>query len=269
MEFSQKGKIILAGDLNARTSTDPDFTQYDSELPDDLENDYIIDSILPARHSLDGKKSTCARGKALLELCISSRMRILNGRTFGDLNGNLTCYETNGSSLVDYVITSEELLPCIPYFCVHDLSATLSDHCALSFKINIKKQLPDIKAEKNIPMPRRFKWNPIVAEKFKAILQSSEFQNRLNDFMNSKFKNTFDGINDASDSFTKIIYEAADKTVITPRSTISRKNVKNESNKSWLKNPEIWRLKRNVKDKAKLLNSHPFDKKLEVITILL
>ena len=45
----------------------------------------------------------------LLELCCTFGIHILNGRTSGDLNGELTCYTANGSSLVDYTIVSTAL----------------------------------------------------------------------------------------------------------------------------------------------------------------
>ena len=52
------------------------------------------------------------QGKFLLDLCISSGMRILNGRHEGDSNGEFTCfiYTTNGSSVVDYVVASSEIM---------------------------------------------------------------------------------------------------------------------------------------------------------------
>ena len=40
-------------------------------------------------------------------MCISSRLRILNGRTFGDSTGKFTSYQYNGSSVVDHCLISE------------------------------------------------------------------------------------------------------------------------------------------------------------------
>lgn len=40
-------------------------------------------------------------GKILLNLCRESGLRILNGRTVGDLQGNFTCITYNGCSVVD------------------------------------------------------------------------------------------------------------------------------------------------------------------------
>ena len=47
-------------------------------------------------------------------------MRILNGRVIGDLFGKYTCHKSTGSSVVDYIILSEELLTSVLYFKVSD-----------------------------------------------------------------------------------------------------------------------------------------------------
>ena len=41
------------------------------------------------------------RGESITDLCISSRLRILNGRKTGDSICYLTCHKYNGSSVVD------------------------------------------------------------------------------------------------------------------------------------------------------------------------
>ena len=46
----------------------------------------------------------------MLDICIASRLRILNGRITGDICGLLTCHNRHGSSVVDYTIASHELL---------------------------------------------------------------------------------------------------------------------------------------------------------------
>ena len=46
--------------------------------------------------------------KELLDMCISSQLRILNGRTFGDSTGKFTSYQYNGNSVIDYCLISEE-----------------------------------------------------------------------------------------------------------------------------------------------------------------
>lgn len=40
---------------------------------------------------------------------MGNKLRIFNGRVTGDLDGNLTSYQYNGASTVDYGIVSEDL----------------------------------------------------------------------------------------------------------------------------------------------------------------
>ena len=87
------------------------------------------------------------------EFCIPSRLRILNGRTLGDLYGKFTCQKPTGASVVDYFIASEELLKDIIYFHVHPFLPIFSDchsKISMSFKAsfvreskqNISKKMP-------------------------------------------------------------------------------------------------------------------------------
>jgi hypothetical protein len=46
-----------------------------------------------------------------------NKLRIANGRSFGDIHGKFTCYNYAGSSVVDYIIVSEHLLEDL--LCVH------------------------------------------------------------------------------------------------------------------------------------------------------
>ena len=77
----------------------------------------------------------CTRGRELLEMCISSKLRILNGRTFVDYMGKFTSYQYNGNSVIDHCIMSEEQISNIIYFHVDDPVLRLSDHSKISVKI--------------------------------------------------------------------------------------------------------------------------------------
>jgi len=85
-KYKDIGNIILCGDMNARSGSEPDFIQndnYDIYVP--VNDDYAYDLIQEKRQSQDDKIDS--RGKQLLELCIATQMRILNGRVIGDLYG--------------------------------------------------------------------------------------------------------------------------------------------------------------------------------------
>jgi hypothetical protein len=126
-KYAIEGEILILGDLIARTNAELDFIMGDDKavfIP--LSSDYSSD--ITQRKSQD-LRNTCSRGKAVLELCISAQLRILNGRAFGDSLGKYTCRSPVGSSVIDYGIVSENLLSSILYFSISDLRRSLSDHC--------------------------------------------------------------------------------------------------------------------------------------------
>jgi hypothetical protein len=154
-KYSEKGHILIMGDLNARTSDDNDFIpndsndntvqQYDDYTPDvEIINRFSRDTVL------------LSRGRALHDMCIQTGLRILNGRCIGDLTGNFTYHNFHGSSVVDYACVSECLLPKVKFFSVHKFLPDLSDHCQISLMMKINCTLtPD--DNQMYPLPVRYK----------------------------------------------------------------------------------------------------------------
>lgn len=85
--FSQKGKVIIAGDMNARTGTDPDYIvdEMSNYLP--VPPEYVQDKPCRPRNSQDKMQRCNSYGRSLLELCKTTGLRILNGRVVGDSFG--------------------------------------------------------------------------------------------------------------------------------------------------------------------------------------
>lgn len=73
-------------------------------------------------------------GDEILRLCIGKKLRILNGRVTGDLEGKLTSYQYNGASTVDYGIVIEHLQNIVLGFQVQALTP-YSDHCPITLKL--------------------------------------------------------------------------------------------------------------------------------------
>ena len=72
-----------------------------------------------------------------LHLCIGCGLRVVNGRSWPDsLSGSFTYFSPRGSSVVDYAISSIDLMDYIKYFCVGDIT-THSDHCPLSINLTL------------------------------------------------------------------------------------------------------------------------------------
>ena len=156
--YKTNGNVFICGDLNARAGLDPEFIVNDSDKHVPLDPSYIIDSNILQRNSEDTKVDD--RGKQINELCISTRMRILNGRTLGDSFGKFTCQKPTGASVVDYMIASEELLKDIIYFHVHPFLPIFSD-CHSKISVCIKANAKQVKSAQKVNerMPDTFKWN--------------------------------------------------------------------------------------------------------------
>jgi hypothetical protein len=71
----------------------------------------------------------------LLEFCKASGVRILNGRCYEDNNvGKYTCINTQGSSVINYVLCRIDLMQFISHFELSDQNV-LSDHCYVHFNL--------------------------------------------------------------------------------------------------------------------------------------
>ena len=183
INFSYNGDIILQGDYNARTGLMNECVLYDDNRFIEFPEDYDIDTPL-ARSSKDG--TTDGRGKQLIELCSSNNLRIVNGRMIGDLFGNKTCFQYNGSSLVDYVICSTNLMSKFGFLKINDLLPHISDHCEITFnlKIGLTSLTPRMSVPKiNMSTHNRMSCPDNCKMKIKEIVNSEEYQTKLKNLM--------------------------------------------------------------------------------------
>ena len=127
-----------------------------------------------------------SQGKVLLDLCISARMRIVNGRTTGDSAGDYTCYTPRGCSMVDYLVSADLLPKVVVNFCIGTLP-DYSDHCPLIFNVPVfvtparqplEEQFPDTNVNKHT-LSRPLKWDKQAKEKFTLYLQQSSTIEKL------------------------------------------------------------------------------------------
>ena len=73
-------------------------------------------------------------------LSITTRMRILNGRTIGDLRGKFTFFGYHGVRTIDYVLASENILTQKRIYSLKvEESTSLSDDSSLTLKLNYTK----------------------------------------------------------------------------------------------------------------------------------
>ena len=179
VNFQKRGQILLQGDLNARTCNENDFISPDKTIDFDFLNNNG-DITLPARNSED--KVIDNRGKELLETCKSLNLVITNGRKPGDMYGKYTSIQWNGSSVVDYVISSHELFHEISTLFVGPFIPWVSDHCAIHYTIDSEKDKilnHKTKTEKE-SSPMQFLWDQDSKEKFtKAFNDMGNELNRI------------------------------------------------------------------------------------------
>jgi hypothetical protein len=109
LKFKAKGQVLMMGDFNGRVGKLTDYIQNDSadHIPT-VQDDYIPDKPIKDRHFYDCKSDS--RGREIRDLCICTKMRILNGRTLGDVLGNFTCFNKNGTTTIDKGIADESII---------------------------------------------------------------------------------------------------------------------------------------------------------------
>jgi exonuclease III len=123
--------LFVIGDFNAHTGKEADFAYHvdGSNDPHDLE---WADSVVfnPLERQSKDTHIVNKYGKKLLDLCKSTGLFILNGRTLGDPEGECTRIENEHRSLIDYVICNRQGLDLVDSFKIGELSP-FSDHCSL------------------------------------------------------------------------------------------------------------------------------------------
>jgi hypothetical protein len=89
MKYNTKGEVLLMGDINPHINcneTDFIINHSDNVLDSFLPKNYIVDSMQVLR-STQIPQTANSYSKSLLEICTSSQLRILNGRTIAIYRG--------------------------------------------------------------------------------------------------------------------------------------------------------------------------------------
>ncbi|MEW8547303.1 MAG: hypothetical protein AB2693_27665, partial [Candidatus Thiodiazotropha sp.] len=250
--YKDKGRILLCGDLNARTGQELDFIQKDDDRHLPLDTSYIIDTNISQRKSEDTKIDE--RGKQLLDLCISGRLRILNGRSTGDSYGKFTCQKPTGASVVDYVILSEELIKEIIYFHVHPFKPMFSDcHSKISF--NLKASYIN-RTPKNLTkdMPIPFQWRKCSPELFQKALECPSITSKIKSFLHINFNSDVEQVNKAANLFEEIIVSTAQLCLRRTRTSKSKTNTR----KKWF-DEDLYVKRRDLTSIARNMFNQPFN----------
>ena len=124
--------------------------------------------------------------------------------------GSFTCFTNNGQSCVDYCLSSPSLFDNVKTLTVGHPVLTLSDHCPLtavvSVNVNSRVSLTDYDF---ISKPTKLAWNKDISYRYENILQTTEFTNRISDFLQGGFTNDQNGIDQATDVLSNLLLEGA------------------------------------------------------------
>ena len=157
--------FLLTGDYNARTGVLSDFISDDDDvlqLP--VYNSYDNEPPIE-RYSLD--KHVNNYGTLLLSFCKTCALRILNGRVGQDKGiGGYTSIQRSGSSVVDYVLASNDILyNFISNFSIIERSE--SDHLPIKWSIKCDISICTKMNDSNLTPIKKIIWR----------------QNKLNDYL--------------------------------------------------------------------------------------
>ena len=143
--YATEGTVALFGDMNFRTSCEIEMIENDKLSTETIdlissfiEYDSEFDMTLPLRHSEDHDKN--GNGSKLLNLCRTSGLIILNGRTRSDAQGACTFFNSRGMSVIDYCIVNIEAWNNVYDFQV-DLFNDFSDHAPIVLKLYTSKAI--------------------------------------------------------------------------------------------------------------------------------
>ena len=217
-------------------------------VPEDYEADeqYI-------RQSQDSGTINC-RGRSLLETCTALNLRILNGRFVGDLDSKKTCFHYNGSSVVDYVIASKNILRNVQYLIVNPLKPYLSDHWHISYAIKANPARSDTigsSSSYNLTEHNRLCWNMNLKDKLKRTLQSQEFQSKLEE------ASLHDNVNTA----TELVSQTLGAACKTAGLKFQKQKSSNKQRKTWF-DQDCETEKENLKSRGKQISRNPDNVKL-------
>ena len=179
----------------------------------------------------------------MIDLYISTRLRILNGRRNGDNNGKFTCQKPTG-----------ELLKEIIYFHGHPSKPMFSDcHCKISFnlKATYANNTP-LNLLENMPAP--FKWTNASPELSQAALTTPTITCKIESFLNNKFSSTAEHVDEAAKLFEDIIRSSGQLCLRRKKARGSKNQLEN------LYYEDLYVKRRTLTYAAQNLFNQPFNK---------
>ena len=247
--LQKMGRIVLCGDANARTGCLPDFIMDTKQYNDDSYTDAGIEpDIITLRNNSD--LTTNSYCDLFIDSITNNQLRIVNGRTLGDCLGHLTCHKHNGSSTVDYFVTSRDLISQINSLQVLDLNA-YSDHCPLILMLSFETPFQCISPTFNFgKMPLKYKWNNMSTEGFVDAQNTPACINKLTEMLAKEYTPDAAGSEQFTNDFTEIVHHTATNSLSRARPP------KDLPHKKWF-DTECAKSKQNLNRLARNISRHP------------
>ena len=183
-------------------------------------------------------------------------INIINGRKAGDIFGKITSFQWNGKAVVDYIISSSELLPSITSMRVGNYNPFISDHCPLFIRLNTNNTTVAPIKGTLLERPIHFSFRETDKVKLIETLKNQEFSDKLNfcHYVNEE------NAENLATEITAILIDA------TKASGIKLKQGNSNHNAPWFDN-ECQSLKKSIKRKCKKLK-HMVDNNLLNLEIM-
>ena len=185
-------------------------------------------------------------------MCKLNDFLILNGRKVGDLSGNFTSHQWNGSAVVDYVLTPNDFAKNISKFSVGKFVPWLSDHCPLHTTIvfnGVVSSNNNRKGKLNMLHPG-FVWDEDAKLRYTNALQSKEVGDRIRKLVQTKNSKPINITIEIKD----ILMKNAEKCNLKKKKARSDKN----TSAPWFDN-ECENVKREVRNIGNQLKLNPCD----------
>ena len=250
--------------MNSRTLNQPDFIfdddcQFVPTPPPELYEPGGLGCDL--RNNVD--KGYNNYGPKFLDLCKRIPLRILNGRTLGDLAGNLTCFTARGSSTVDYGAVSPEIMKKVRFFRVEPLMPICSDHCPITLCLKVKANIDIARKVYNFKnKPDKVIWDKTKNHHFCDLLSSEENKFKIKEHFSKIGFQSQESIEDSVEFITNLLVSTSEiagmmvKKGIKPRKPPIKNRFVNVKPPKW-HDQTCHELFLGVKQTAKLLSKNP------------
>jgi hypothetical protein len=204
--FQAQGNVLICGDTNARTGTLPDLT---STRGDSFITGHTVSNCLNLPHRNNSDSTVNKNGRDLLQLCRSLGLYFVNGRLRGDSLGRFTYCSPLGHSTVDYMITDIDPFS-LSSFTVKPLTP-LSDHSQITLflKRTDMETTTHSQPSKLYNIRHSYRWAQNSTEEYQKATWNQNIQTLLDNFLDTTFTHSKEGINLAVQNINYIFRQTA------------------------------------------------------------